>query len=895
MASDPASIQPAVASQLFLRHISAAVSASQSCCDCKGKSHLWMAMLSMVVNQTEYRVRSALLGFISYEPRTIICDHGVAVITVFNHQVSINALVPMRPETMSKLYDHVADHIRNTWYDYAVDLRALHNFVKLPPPDKSHRRFVPSRRYARVLQYIDGMVECLSYHTPVESVVTNPRDLSNFTPITRMNVSDPMDTLYWHRFSCGTIVTFKNPPMDMQPVLELPPFIDNGVVINTLLTPCCKKYVKAMTPSSLQQCLDLLESDWIPLEQRRFLAVTTKVHFGVRDVVILATGQLLGCDPTKLNIVTEMCMMYQCIKEMATTKPANRIADAMFDTIASFGDQAAWRRWMLESEFVYAVVDKVTPEHMERLCHRHNHLYYVLAFLLLHQTGDWSHDMRRKAYIVAQSGIPVADISTDPIEEIRTRVQKLTVETTSKTMELIAQDSPTPSSAGRAKSRRRTARRPSRETSTTATPSSFPLVTLLQTPQLPTSAIKTMHSLTKSFGSCILGDRYECTLIGSGIFHNGSDADIVVCIPHHDNLHSAYEELWSLLRNDADGEWTPQYDQVSNDHVAVIRGTFEGTSIDLQVWRGDRSDTPAETMTQRAITLSKSLSLGTTDEHRRHVAILHEFAIASSWKGHRLCRLPGIALTCLAIVVGRGGIGLTTSSLLGRVRDAIAQDSPVVDFDELEYVRRSLERPSSALTIIVNEINIATRLTVATTRHLVDTLAFTMERGIILSQADYDAWRRRSMIVCLSIEPRNASRTIPMTLHSSIARMDGHPLIDTVFVGERGDGTVLDIYVTIASSADTERYGFKDTDVVCAPDTESSSAPAVTVSRRGRRWRLCAKAQGDHAGELVTMSNRHSVTNMISVPESSLCIPNAPHLTMDVTACFDAQHWIVLM
>ena len=862
-----------------------------------------MAMLSMVINQTEYRTRGSLLGFISYEPRIIICDHGVAVITVFNHQVSINALVPMRPETMSKLYDYVADHIRNTWYDYAVDLRALHHFVRLPPPDKSHRRFVPSRRYARVLQYIDGMVECLGYHTSVESVITNPRDLSEYRPISRMNVSDPFDTLYWYRFSCGTIVTFKNPPMDMQPVLQLPPFIDNGVVINTLLTPCCKKYVKAMTPSSLQQCLDLMESDWIPLEQRRFLVVTTKVHFGIRDIIILAAGQLLGCNPSKPSIVTEMCLMYECIREMATSKSANRIADEMFDAIALFHDQAAWRRWMLESEFVYAIVDKVTPEHMEQLCHRHNHLYYVLAFLLLHQADKWSHDMKRKAYVVAQSNVPVVDISTDPIEEIRVRVRELTAETASNTMELIAQDSPTPPSTSRSKSRRRGAstRRPSQDGATRTSPTtecvtdSSSLMSRLHATQLTTRAVKTMHPLVSSFEASVLGNRYACTLIGSGIFHNGSDADIVVCVPHHDGLCDAYDELWSVLRNDADGEWTAQYDEVSNDHMAVIRGTFQGTSIDLQVWRGDRSDTVAETMTQRAITLSKSLSLGTTDEHRRHVAILHEFAIASSWKGHRLCRLPGIALTCLAIVVGRGGMGLTTSSLLGRVRDAIAQDSPVVDFDELEYVRRSLERPSSALTIIVNEINIATRLTVATTRHLVDTLAFTMERAIIISQADYDAWRRRSMIVCLSIEPRNASRTIPMTLHSSIARMDGHPLIDTVFVGERGDGTVIDIHVTIASSADTERYGFKDADVVCAPDTGSSSAPTVTVSRRGRRWRLCAKAQEDHAGELVTMSNRHSVTNMISVPESSLCIPNAPHLTMDVTACFDAQHWIVLM
>jgi hypothetical protein len=318
-----------------------------------------------------------------------------------------------------------------------------------------------------------------------------------------------------------------------------------------------------------------------------------------------------------------------------------------------------------------------------------------------------------------------------------------------------------------------------------------------------------------------------------------------------------------------------------------------GHSIDLQVWRGKTINmTHAEGMTERAIFLSQSLSSGTTEVHRQHVAMIHEFASCSSWKGHRLCRMSGIALTCLAIVIGRGDAHLTTMKLLKRVRDVISQDSPIVDFDRLDYHDQSIGRPSSALTVIVNEINIATRLTVATTRNLVDTLAFTMDRGVILSQEDYNAWRRRNMITCLSIRPRDASKTIALTLYSSVSRLDGHPLVDTAFVGERPCGTI-DIYVTVSCAPSPERYGFRDSDMIekCHHDT---SVPQVMVHRNGRCWTLCAKWIHDHAGSTVEMTSRTSTSQMIHLPHTSLCVPNAPHLQMDVGACFDAKHWTIV-
>lgn len=880
-----ASIRPEVASQLFLRHMSAAVAATQSCCDSIGKRHVWMSMLTMVVSNPEYRIRTSMLGFISYEPRIIISDHGVIVLTLCHHQVNVNLLVPMHEDSEGPLVRYLLDHIHRTWDDFAVDLRPLKHAMTVAIPEVSPRRFIPSRRAARVIQYIEGMVECMGEFVPVKSIVTDPRRLGDFTPISRMGTSDAMDTLYWHRFSCGTIVTFLNPILSLVPVLDLPPQIEDGVVINALLTKCCQTFVAALNPRSLDQCVELLEAPWIPLDQRRFLAVVTKANFGVSDALIVTTGRLLGADRKKKTIVSEMCIIYECVCDMATHRPAHRIAEAMLDAIDTFGDREAWNRWMLQSAFIYALIDSVDPEHLERLCHRHTHLVYVLAFFLSHH-DEWTHDMRRKAFFVSLCDAPSKTFSDNPIDAVRARMAVLTNETACMGGQLIAQEEECPPCASRRSRPRRDARPVLSSLSSNGVASSRPIDE--SPPPLPP---ETLDAFASSFQRCVFeGGGMECILIGSGIFHTGSDADIVVRTPPFETLRDAYDRVWDALRGHPECGWVAEYDRVTDHHVAVIRGRFEGLSVDLQVLR-DGGDTEAERQTGQAIRLSKSLSIGSTDENRRHVAILHEFARASSWKGHRLCRLPGIALTCLALVVGRGTVGLSAMDVIARLRDAIAQETPIIDFDELEYPGGcGIERPSSPLVIIVNEMNIATRLRAVTTRHLTDTLAFTLERGILCSPEEYEAWRRRHMIACLGLVPRQESRTVSMTLHSVLSRIEGHPLIDSAFVSEDGRCGLI-LRVTLSAAADVGRYGFRPTDELRLSE---DAATLATVTRGGRRWELCTKDGSDLASSTSVSEAGTSVTQLIRVPGTTLCVPNAPHLRVDLVACFDSRHWTVL-
>jgi len=267
------SIPPSIASQLFLRNLTPAVEASQAYCESHSKRHLWMSMLCMVVNHPEYRRCATCLGFVSYEPRVVLCDHGLMIVTVSHHQVNVNLLVPARADSVVPLREHMLEQVRTTWSDHAINLAPLTRFTDDPPePIYQPRRLVPSRRFVCVVQYVDDMVECLGDRVVPHRVLDDPRDVGAFTPLARMERSDPTSTVYWHRFSCGTIVAFHNPTMPIHPHLDPPPQIENGVVVGTLLTPCCRKYVTALSnPNCLQQCLDLLEEEWIPLPQRRFL------------------------------------------------------------------------------------------------------------------------------------------------------------------------------------------------------------------------------------------------------------------------------------------------------------------------------------------------------------------------------------------------------------------------------------------------------------------------------------------------------------------------------------------------------------------------------------------------------------------------------------------------
>ena len=85
------------------------------------------------------------------------------------------------------------------------------------------------------------------------------------------------------------------------------------------------------------------------------------------------------------------------------------------------------------------------------------------------------------------------------------------------------------------------------------------------------------------------------------------------------------------------------------------------------------------------------------------------------------------------------------------------------------------------------------------------------------------------MVCCLGLLPLDANRTVPRTLYASIVKLEGHPLIESLYVDDyvvsRGNG--IRIRVTVVPDADSTRYGFRDTDTL----QRYNSGTGVCVTR----------------------------------------------------------------
>ena len=390
----------------------------------------------------------------------------------------------------------------------------------------------------------------------------------------------------------------------------------------------------------------------------------------------------------------------------------------------------------------------------------------------------------------------------------------------------------------------------------------------------------THDEIAQRIASEILLNRFECTLIGSGIFYDGGDVDLVVHVPDADTLEDAYDRIQSLTG------WVRHYDRVSADHIAVLRGHFEGVKVDAQVWRGVHAleRTRAEDDTHRALVLTRTLREKTDIRLRQMVHEFHSYTTVIGFKGHVLCRLPGVAVTCMAIAVARMGNVTCLRSLLEHVHDRVNTDVPCFDLHDEEFVRRERTRPTCSVQVVVDEINVASRVTACVTRHLLDTLSWSLKHGLAESPR---AWRMRYMITCLRMRPHDAyDRTLALTLHTTMARMDGHPLIETVYVDEHLE--TGDILVRLTLRRDT-RYAFRGTEILSRVSNVDS---LVMVHRRGasRQWMLCTHPCA-HARSIADTVSEATDALFVRV-DDELCVPNAPHIMSDVLGYFDNRCWM---
>jgi hypothetical protein len=871
--------------RVFLSGICLAIGLTQGYKSTLGKRVLWMIFIGLVSECSEFYERSLDQHFIHYSIKVFNCTHGVVLATVRDYQININLFIPCSDDTAEELYAWMTNRLTKNFYDYAVDLRPIRRFIRFPEPHTRRRNMIPSARRLDGLVY-DATRRVIvhdEYVSPITEVITNVNDLSKYRPIRRLDVTDDDDTLYWHRFECGAIVGFHNPRVELHTYCRIP---RPTAPITSHLTPICKKVVGALEPTCGAECIDIIETECITVEARRVFVGIHRSRFGITDELIVAVGAHLGdslSEKSKNLMLAELSIVYDTMRKFGG-EPATyaRLLEGFMNWLNHFQQTDMWRRWLLTSPFMHALVNAVQTPHMRRICLQHPVLYHIISATLCSNhsiPSAWSRETTERAHMVCHA----ANVEDGTyVQTLRRLYDDWTQDNLRALEELSTENTKSDIS-------------PRTETTTCTEFEGVGRQERVQTPMTLTTSSSveygdethvtgTHDEVVSRIASDVLGSVYECTLIGSGIFYNGSDVDIVVHVPDVDSLEVAYELVERMTG------WRRQYDRVSTEHIAVLRGEFEGHKVDAQVWRGVHSleRTRAEEETHRALTLTRSLR-EKTDVYLRHM--VHEFHIFMDhvgFKGHCHCRLPGVAVTCMAIVVARNGTVSSLSSMLEHMRTHLEMDVPCFKLDGddgTDGPQQRRDRPVCAVQVIVNEVNAASRMTTCVTRHLLDTIAWSLHAHRTTSPR---AWRARQMITCLRMRPQHdSSRTIALTLHSSMSKMDGHPLVDSAYADEHPE--TGDILVRVTLRRD-QRYAFRGTETIARI---SGTDSIVMVSRNGgaRQWPLCTHPCTNASTSLAPCV-AELVDEMFVRVDDELCVPNAPHLMSDLLGYFNVRHWM---
>ena len=201
-------------SNRLMKNLASVIVATRSYEDSKAKELLWCAYMSLISNSYGY---SHLLQqqYISDNVITWRTDHGIAITTSFDAQLNVNLIVPLRSHETAILINEISDFRNTIWKRLIVNMLPISATfeAEVTDPDAPDR-VIPSRRHIPnlVLSKDHTEVVCLNASVKVGRIIEDVRMLeeSNARPLTRMTANDTCDTLYWHRFRCGTITLFTN-------------------------------------------------------------------------------------------------------------------------------------------------------------------------------------------------------------------------------------------------------------------------------------------------------------------------------------------------------------------------------------------------------------------------------------------------------------------------------------------------------------------------------------------------------------------------------------------------------------------------------------------------------------------------------------------------------------
>lgn len=835
--------------------------------------------------------------------------NGVAAYSTVELQVNIFLLVPICEGRSGALARECVADVCTKFPGYAVSTDALLSqlmpSMKLPVKVLSvPRRFVPLRTSKVAYDKSRGCAICEACTQLVEAEITNVEDVCHFRPLALCKPDDDPDTVvYWTRAACGTLIALKNPFMPFHFHDFVVPTFDKhpdrifkvlqaiGAPVNLDL-----KYTLLMEPNVLS--LPMLEREFVNAKGLPFplLELATERHvmfFGISDDLIKMIGSSLGervNEEPKTPLLWNLYEMHRirlraCDRRGHTLRFDKEVLRAFPIFIAKVSHPMYWEAWCLApSSFAASFVRQAPNPVVASLCRKLKGFKRLLHAVLREDRGHWTAAHVWKARLLT--------------EELQVPSALLQIELDLLEMKSKSSFEQEPTS-GKKKDRRRTkhqgadaphcAVRKEEASGASHTLAKRILDEVIDAAWSAVAHDLTHHSLVRTL-EAHLG--LPVHLFGSGVFCAASDADVVITMEAAPSLQQAYDEIQEKMG------WTPCYNRVRDDRVAVLRGTFRGVRIDAQIWRGPmQCTTPSERDTARALALAARLVAGADAACVQRLRKLHAWATATSLKGHQLCRMPGLAVTCFAIVFGCHSVASSAEEdvrgTLAQWRTALTTRSPVVDFDKQAVIGTpDGHRCHRALDVRVDGRNVATRMIPATTRHLLDILAFcaALEDARLWSRVTYDAWRAEHMLPCIRLRPK-AGCSVPYSLHVALRNLGEHPIIDTLHVTECAETDELLLLATLCADAHAAHYGFRDTDVMTLCDA-TDAIVRWKVQRSGREWFLLAPAH--RTPTLEHWAQRTRITDILPM-QGQRSVPNAPTLTVDAAGYFAERYWDICM
>ena len=869
----------------FARSLAAAVTATLSFSDSYARNLLWCCWSALFFTN---RTGRTVLEQASFFQAAVELQHFRSGLVVYTRcparrECRVSFVVPRSAALSEQLAMETCVWCDGSPFEehYAIDLTPCRNQLEgVLSPVRTAHRMVPSdaRRDEIVLE---GDRICYNRGHHVDDVVVLRRDqIRDFKPLGSLRRDDPYSQRYWTVAACGAIVGFCNPILPLTRTFPYCPLAITdtceavGVVGDTLL----KQFLMASFAEELTAPLERLcisgriesSSAALPMIARALVVSRLYTVCGLSDRLLSVASQMLttvnGCIRGNTHEVESLlsCDLRDaievgaCVGAMVTgamklSRVAARLAQVANRLQANDCPVSTWEDWFLSSPSIAQQVQKETPEALVAAAKTWKLVWHVAVDLLTDDEASAKRGARLDALAPAawDRGVlqrhraawdkaraerklhrKAAAAAADILQAVFANVDRIFA------VDSEACHHPAPEEAA-------------------AAPASCAAATVVVT------------ELRERFGD----DGAEWHVIGSSAFsRGGKDVDLVLEVPADASLTDVYADAAQRLR------LTLQR-RVSEERVNLLTGQVLGHSVDLQIVRRTFATT-GENLSRSAMAIAKLFEESMDRSLVLAVEAMHGFFDCAGLKSHILCRVPGVAVTCVAVILAATCSFRKLPHMLRALRERLTHSMPSFDLDEVEsgrsFIKTTVCRPRSPLTVRVRKQNLLTRMTAACTRHLLDTVAFACSLGAddLLRPEPFSKWRTREMFRAAACRPRHPS-SIAKTLFAVVDSLSSHPLIETMYVLEGGEEHV-EVFVTLRHKADA-KYGFAGFEVThCEGE--------YAVLRRGRMIVPLIISVGMPMDPKFT-----SFSRQIAVEGG--CVPSAPFLTVDVRAKFSKEEW----